>query len=425
MSHTTQTVGDPPAPARRGSPRVAMLCLHTSPLDQPGSGDAGGMNVYVREVALALAAAGSVVDIFTRGSRTQHSVAIGNAVVVHHIAAGPDGPVSKEDLPGYLPEITAGILSGGFGPYDVVHSHYWMSGIVGLELAARWDVPLVHTMHTMAKVKRRLQHDADEPDSRVEAETVLAARATRLTANTAAEADELVADYGAARGHIDLVAPGVNLQVFRPEGPRIWIGDAGHTPGPAADPLRIAFAGRIQKLKGPQVLLRALGLLARKRPDIDVELAIIGSRSGSKELNLSRLIAEEHLEHTAHRLPPAPADQLAAWFRAADVVAVPSYSESFGLVAMEAQACGTPVLAHDVGGLRHSVADGSTGVLVADLDARSWAEAIAHAATHRQGLRRMGSAAVVRSRAFSWAHTATAALDSYARAAADRARDRS
>ncbi|WP_417219333.1 glycosyltransferase [Arthrobacter sp.] len=416
---------DSPDPSGRASgrtPRVAMLCLHTSPLDQPGSGDAGGMNVYVRETALALAAAGALVDVFTRSARPRDPDVLADGVVVHHIPAGPDGPVSKEDLPRHLPDITAGILQGGFGPYDVVHSHYWISGVVGLELAARWDIPLVHTMHTMAKVKRRLQHDADEPDSRVEAETVLATRATRLTANTAAEADELVADYGAPAARIDVVAPGVDLEVFRPEGTRIWIGDAGHTPGPAANPLRIAFAGRIQKLKGPHILLRALGLLARLRPDIDVELAIIGSRSGSKELDLARLIADEHLEHTAHRLPPAPADQLAAWFRAADVVAVPSYSESFGLVAMEAQACGTPVLAHDVGGLRHSVAAGSTGILVPDLDAGSWADAIAQVATRRDQLRVMGSAAVVRSRAFSWSHTATAALDCYARAAADHVR---
>lgn len=421
MRHAIDSPQPLPGPPRRAAPRVAMLCLHTSPLDQPGSGDAGGMNVYVRHTALALAAAGAAVDIFTRSPHAREAVGIAAGVVVHHIAAGPDGPVAKEDLPQYVPQITAGILAGGFGQYDVVHSHYWISGLVGLELAGRWDVPLVHTMHTMAKVKRRLQRDADEPDDRVEAETLLAAWATRLTANTAAEAGELASDYGAAPAHIDLVAPGVDLDVFHPEGPRIWIGDAGHTPGPAADPLRIAFAGRIQKLKGPHILLRALGLLARARPDLDVELAIIGSRSGSKELNLARLIAEEHLEHTAHRLPPAPADELAAWFRAADVVAVPSYSESFGLVAMEAQACGTPVLAHDVGGLRHSVADGSTGVLVPDLRARSWAEAIAHAAAHRGELRAMGRAAVARSKDFSWAHTATAALDSYARAAADRA----
>lgn len=421
MPHTTDTPGRPPVAASRRHPRVAMLCLHTSPLEQPGSGDAGGMNVYVREVALALAAGGAVVDIFTRSPRAHEPVRLVDRVVVHHVPAGPDGPVSKEELPAHLPEITAAIVSGGFGPYDVVHSHYWISGLVGLGLARAWGLPLVHTMHTMAKVKRRHQPDADEPDSRVEAETLLAQQATRLTANTAAEAGELVTDYGAVPERIDVVAPGVDLGVFHPEGPRTWFGDAGHTPGPAADPLRIAFAGRIQKLKGPHILLRALGLLARRRPDIDVELAIIGSRSGTKELDLARLIAEEHLEHTAHRLPPAPAGDLAAWFRAAHIVAVPSYSESFGLVAMEAQACGTPVLAHDVGGLRHSVANGSTGVLVADLDAESWAEAIAHAATHRGGIETMGRAAVVRSREFSWAHTAAATRGSYARAAAETA----
>lgn len=421
MTYATGTANQLPPSVGSQPLCVAILCLHTSPLDQPGSGDAGGMNVYVREVALAMAASGMVVEIFTRGPRNAPPVSLDERVTVHHIPAGPDGPVAKEDLPAYLPEITASIASGTYGPFDIIHSHYWMSGIVGLELAGRWELPLVHTMHTLAKVKRRLQQDAEETDSRVEAETVLARHATRLTANSKAEAEELVTDYEAERDRIDLVVPGVNLETFHPEGPRTWIADAGHTPGPAVDPLRLVFAGRIQKLKGPQVLLRALGLLARTRSDIEVELAIIGSRSGSKDLDLARLIDEEHLQEIAHLLPPSPADELAAWFRAADVVAVPSYSESFGLVAMEAQACGTPVLAHDVGGLRHSVADGSTGVLVPDLSAESWAEAIAHAATNRAEIARMGRTAVERSHGFSWVHTATATRASYARAAVDSA----
>ncbi|MGP5071554.1 glycosyltransferase [Arthrobacter rhombi] len=421
MTHATDTAAPSPTAATSHPLRVAMLCLHTSPLDQPGSGDAGGMNVYVREVAQAMAAAGLVVEIFTRGPRNTPPVFLNERVTVHHIPAGPDGPVAKEGLPAYLPEITASIADGDYGPFDIIHSHYWMSGLVGLELAERWEVPLVHTMHTLAKVKRRLQQDAEETDSRVEAETLLARQATRLTANSRAEADELVNDYGAERTRIDLVVPGVNLSTFHPAGPQMWIAEAGHTPGPAIDPLRLVFAGRIQKLKGPQVLLRALGLLARTRPDIEVELAIIGSRSGSKDLDLARLIDEEQLHQIAHLLPPSPAHELAAWFRAADVVAVPSYSESFGLVAMEAQACGTPVLAHDVGGLRHSVADGSTGVLVPDLSAESWAEAITHAATHRTEIAHMGKTAVERSHGFSWVHTATATRASYAKAASDSA----
>ncbi|MDN5755208.1 MAG: glycosyltransferase [Arthrobacter sp.] len=421
MTHAPHPATHLPDPENSPPLHVAMLCLHTSPLDQPGSGDAGGMNVYVREVALAMASSGLLVDIFTRGPRGTESVSLNERVRVHHVPAGPDGPLAKEDLPDHLPEITARIAGGDHGPFDIIHSHYWMSGIVGLELASRWELPLVHTMHTLAKVKRRLQQDAEESDRRVEAETQLARRATRLTANSQAEADELVTDYGAEPSRIDLVVPGVNLQTFHPEGPRMWVADAGHTPGPAVDPLRLVFAGRIQKLKGPQVLLRALGLLARTRPDIEVELAIIGSRSGSKDLDLARLIDEEQLQEIAHLLPPSPADELAAWFRAADVVAVPSYSESFGLVAMEAQACGTPVLAHDVGGLRHSVADGSTGVLVPDLSAESWAEAIAHAATHRDDVARMGHTAVARSHGFSWMHTATATRASYARATIDSA----
>lgn len=459
-AETTETNGvriRTPDEGGRGPLRIAMLSLHTSPLAQPGTGDAGGMNVYVRQVALALAERGARIEIFTRGPSTGPQ-AIADGVRVHQVPAGPAGPLPKESLPRYLPELAAAIAARCPSDVDLIHSHYWMSGLVGLDLAARWSVPLVHTMHTLAKVKRRLQSDADESDRRVAAETRLAREATRLTANTVEERDELVKYYGADAQRIDLVPPGVELEVFRPDGPRRWdfgppaAGDrrppagndggaaplVGNTGGKvllAADdggraPLarndggravRLLFAGRIQKLKGPQILVRAVGQLSRTRPDLAVELVVLGARSGARELDLQRIAAEEGVTDRLRLLPPVPAPELAAWLRTADVVGVPSYSESFGLVALEAQACGTPVIAHDVGGLRHSVVDGSTGILVEGLDPVHWAHAIASLADDPGAAQALAQNAVVHAQGFSWTRSGDASLASYTRALAARA----
>lgn len=424
---------EPPSGAGGGL-RIAMLSLHTSPLAQPGSGDAGGMNVYVRQLAAALAGRGVGVDIFTRAVDGTGTTVLGNGVTVHHMAAGPEGPLSKERLPEFLPEIVAAIQKCCSGRFDLIHSHYWMSGLAGLELARDWGVPLVHTMHTMGKVKRRHHADADEPDVRLSAELRLVAESARITANTPAEVRELVSLYSADPSMVDVVPPGVDLGIFRPDGPRQWRGFHGGAPAatgaaetapdaaaPAPDtmvrrPLRLLFAGRIQKLKGPHILVRALGVLNRTRPDLAVELAVIGARSGAPELNLHRLVAEEGVEREVGLLPPVPPDELAGWFRGADLVAVPSYSESFGLVAMEAQACGTPVLAHDVGGLRHTVLDGETGVLLPDLDPGRWAAALAGLADAPERLAAYGEAAARHAARFDWSRTAEAALGSYGRA---------
>lgn len=393
-----------------------MLSLHTSPLIQPGSGDAGGMNVYVRQLSSELSKYGVHVDIFTRAVDGTGTVHLSDGVTVHHIAAGPRGPLSKEKLPRYLPEIVDAINACCSGRFDLLHSHYWMSGVAGIELARDWDVPLVHTMHTMGRVKKQHQADANEPDRRLEAESRLVLEADRLTANTPAEVGELVSLYGAAPDRIDVVPPGVDLHVFRPDGPVRWSGFGAPAGATERPPLRLLFAGRIQKLKGPHILVRALGLLARTRPDLAFELAVLGSLSGAPELNLHRLVAEEGVGDRVRLLPPVPAGELAEWFRGADLVAVPSYSESFGLVAMEAQACGTPVLAHDVGGLPHTVLDGETGLLVGDLDPENWAKALVRLAEQPNQLVWWAAAAARHAGGFSWARTTEAALGSYARA---------
>ena len=243
------------------------------------------------------------------------------------------------------------------------------------------------------------------------------ASASRLTANTPAEITELREHYGADPARVDIVPPGVDLSVFRPSRGRAdWPCGEAANGACAHRHLRVLFAGRIQKLKGPHILVRALGVLARTRPDLDVRLTIIGALSGTPELNLHRLVAEEGIAERVRHLDPLPPAELAAWFRAADVVAVPSYSESFGLVAMEAQACGTPVAAHDVGGLRHTVVHGRTGVLVPDLSPESWAAALARLADAPLATAQLGSGAAEFAAGFSWARTAEAASASYAHA---------
>ncbi|KAA0976544.1 glycosyltransferase [Paeniglutamicibacter gangotriensis] len=389
--------------------RIAMISLHTSPLEQPGSGDAGGMNVYIRHLALALAADGTQVDVYVRAAEMDRATEMAPGVICHEVQAGPVGQLSKDELAEHLGQSAAAIASyaSHLAPYDVIHSHYWLSGLVGLELSRGWGIPLVHTMHTMGKVKK-ISAQSEESAARIRGEMLLCTDADRLTANTPAEIDELIHLYGADPQRLDIVEPGVDLATFHP-----GVCERRES-GPNA--LRVLFAGRIQKLKGPQILVRALGVLARERPDLDVKLSVIGARSGSKELNLQKLVEAEKVEHLVRFSLPMPAEHLAKAFRCADVVAVPSYSESFGLVALEAQACGTPVLARRVGGLPHAVRDGETGILVDGPDPATWAVALAKLAVDEPLRTELGTSAAAFAADHGWEKTAVSALDSYSRA---------
>lgn len=386
-------------------PRVAMLSVHTSPLDQPGTGDAGGLNVYVTDLSRALARLGARVEIFTRATSSRQADLVeldagDSRVLVRHVLAGPFEGLDKNDLPGQLCAFTAGVLrtEAGRAPhwYDVVHSHYWLSGQVGWLVADRWDVPLVHTMHTLAKVKNAslAAGDTPEPAGRVIGEEQVVAAADALVASTAEEATDLVDLYDADPAALHIVAPGVDLGLFHPTYPI----HSTHPIQPAgrADPdmvgraaLRarlglpanrqvVLFAGRIQALKAPDVLVRALAVLAATGRPVPL-LVVLGGPSGRPTAlrELEALAAASGVgPHVLFR-PPVPRVQLADWYRAADLVAMPSRSESFGLVAAEAQACGTPVVASAVGGLRTVVQDGVTGRLVPSHDPVLWADAIA------------------------------------------------
>nr|WP_104160012.1 D-inositol-3-phosphate glycosyltransferase [Arthrobacter sp. ZGTC212] len=401
--------------------RVAMLSLHTSPLEQPGSGDAGGMNVYVRSVAVELAATGVEVEIFTRATdrHQRPSVELVPGVTVRHVEAGPRRKIAKEALPGLEAALAASVTGSHPFPshrhFDVIHSHYWISGTAGLAAARAWDLPLVHTMHTMARVKNlRLQAgEKPEPRVRIDGEQDIVGGATRLIANTSTEAAELESLYGANPRAVDVVAPGVDLQVFSSRNS----GAARARLGVPRGVFHVVFAGRIQRMKGPQVLIRAAAELHARRPDIPLHVTVLGAGSGADVLDLAPLADSLGLHGQVTLHPPVEAAVLADWFRAADVVAVPSFSESFGLVALEAQACGTPVLAANVGGLPKAVEHGRTGLLVDGHESGRWSAELERL-YDEEGMRRaLGYGAAVHAAAFGWKRTATLTAQSYLQAA--------
>jgi D-inositol-3-phosphate glycosyltransferase len=418
-----------PAVSRSSLPRrVATLSVHTSPLEQPGTGDAGGMNVYIVEVARRLAQAGVEVEIFTRATRSDlpRVVEMAPGVSVRHVMAGPYEGLAKEELPAQLCAFTTGVLRAEAarapGWYDLVHSHYWLSGQVGWLAKDRWGVPLVHTAHTLAKVKNLLLADGDtpEPKARVIGEEQVVAEAERLVANTPTEARELIDLYDADVDRVAVVEPGVDLDRFRP-GRR---GAARRRFGLPPDAYVVAFVGRIQPLKAPDVLLRAAADLRARDPGIGRNLfvAVCGGPSGSgleRPAALMELAAELGISDTVRFLPPQPGDALADLYRAADLVAVPSHNESFGLVALEAQACGTPVVAAAVGGLVTAVRDGISGVLVDGHNPADWARVVGSLLGAPGQRRKLARGALEHARNFSWSRTASGLLAVYRDAVAE------
>lgn len=396
----------------RAPRRVAMLSVHTSPLHQPGTGDAGGMNVYIVELARQLAELGTEVEIFTRATTGALAprAELAPGVLVRHVDAGPYEGLAKEDLPAQLCAFTHGVMQAWAGHrpgyYDLVHSHYWLSGHVGWLAAQRWGVPLVHAMHTMAKVKNAAlaTGDTPEPPARVIGETQIVRAADRLVANTAEEADQLVRHYDADPQRTAVVHPGVNLDTFRPADGRAA---ARARLGLPADALIPLFAGRIQPLKAPDILLHAVRLLLDAQPRLRERLVVpvVGGPSGSgmaRPEGLQKLAAKLGIADVVCFRPPVDQQALADWYRAASVLVMPSYSESFGLVAIEAQACGTPVVAASVGGLPVAVRDGSSGFLVPGHEPAAYAEVLGRFAANPDLGTRMGAAAARHAQSFGW-----------------------
>ena len=403
----------------RSPRRIATISLHTSPLDQPGTGDAGGLNVYVVEVSKRLAERGIEVEIFTRAvcRDTPPTVELVPGVLVRNVVAGPFEELDKNALPGQICPFTFGVLrtEAAYAPgrYDLLHAHYWLSGQVAAVAAERWGVPLVQSMHTLGKVKNLALAfgDCAEPTARIRGEGEVVAAADRLVANTAEEARQLIDLYGADPWRVETVNPGVDLSLFRPASGVASGLALRRRLGLAPDALVLAFAGRIQPLKGPDVVLRAAASLLRLCPSLAGRLVvvIVGGPSGSEvgaPGRLAGLAASLGIASGVRFEAPCPQAELADWYRAADVVLVPSHSESFGLVALEAQACGTPVVAAAVGGLRTAVRDTVSGVLVEGHDPEVWARVLADLVFSPGRLLQLSAGAREHAAAFNWPATA-------------------
>jgi D-inositol-3-phosphate glycosyltransferase len=404
--------------SRRGPRRIAIISVHTSPLDQPGTGDAGGMNVYMVEVARRLAARGTEVEMFTRAvcRDTPPQAELAPGVTVHSVPAGPFEELDKYSLPAQVCPFTVEVLraeaAAEAGRYDLVHSHYWLSGKVGAAVAGRWGVPLVQSMHTLGAVKNAslAAGDTAEPAERIRGEHEVVAAADRLIANTDEEAGQLARYYSAAPRQVRTVNPGVSLSVFKP----------GPAPAGAADRARLGirrdavvltFAGRVQPLKGPDVFLKTAARLVAEDPSLRDRLVpvMVGGPSGNASRadpdRMRQMASALGIGDIVRFEPPCPQPELADWYRAATLVLTPSHSESFGLVALEAQACGTPVVATAVGGLRTAVRDGYSGVLVNGHDPASWADAIRSLLAAPGRLAALSHGAVCHASAFGWSAT--------------------
>ncbi|WKZ48821.1 MAG: glycosyltransferase [Anaerolineales bacterium] len=355
--------------------RVAMLSYHTCPLATLGGKDTGGMNVYVRELTRQLGKMGIHVDVFTRSQddhvpHVLHELGYGNRVV--HIPAGPEHPVPKQELANYIPEFVEGIKSFVCDKkihYDVIHSHYWMSGIAAASLSDLWaGAPIVHMFHTLGEMKNRIARSDEEREGayRIEGERQVIRRADRIVVATLAELTQLRFLYKADASKMVVIPPGVNVSRFYP----IPSDEAKEFVGLKPDDRMILFVGRIEPLKGVDTLLEAMSCLQMKesRP---VHLAIIGGdpsaspeKMNAEMARLKNLCEVLGLDQSVVFLGVRDQDKLSYYYSAAEVVVMPSHYESFGMVALEAMACGTPVIASEVGGLAYLVRDGETGFTI-------------------------------------------------------------
>jgi D-inositol-3-phosphate glycosyltransferase len=383
---------------------LAVLSLHSSPLAQPGTGDSGGMNVYVRELAASLAQSGVGTTVYVRrwDDDLPREVAVEPGFRVVHIDAGPP-PLAKEDLPETVDRFTDGVAEALLDrPADVLHANYWLSGVAGHRLKHRLDLPLVSTFHTLARVKA--ETGDPEPQRRIDAEAEVIGCSDVIVANGVEEVAQLQSLYGADPSRIEIVAPGVEHAFFSPgdrRGARRALGLGDH-------PV-LLFVGRIQPLKGLQVAVGTLAALGRP----EAELVVVGGPSGAEgEAELAavlRLADQLGVRRQLRFVAPQPHHLLSTSYRAADVVLVPSRSESFGLVALEAAACGIPVVAAAVGGLRTLVQHERTGILVDQRDPAVFAEAVRSLLDDPVRAATMGEAASAHARRYTWS-TAAARL---------------
>jgi len=412
--------------------RIALISFHTSPLATLGGKDTGGMNVYVRDVARELGRRGIATDIFTRSQGSESlriDPRLGTNVRVIHVPAGPEAPLPKHVLHQYVPAFAEWICrfaaqpdeARSNRPYDVIHAHYWLSGLVAESLRRCWGVKFVMTFHTLAELKNQVAERAQdrESDLRLRSECHLCSVADRITANTSVEKTQLVRLYGAGSSRIRVVPPGVDLARFRP----IEQSYARKVIGIPAHQRLILFAGRIERLKGIDALFRAIAMLRERRTDWDwgkVSVAVIGGDPSAAGQQANEEMARLHALRSALGLDDVIAflgardqDVLQYYYAAAEVLVMPSHYESFGMVALEAMACGTPVIASDVGGLSTLVQHNKTGLRVRANDPGALARAIEQLLDDDALRRRMGHAAACYAEDYSWQRVVDLLLNVY------------
>lgn len=414
--------------------RIAMLSVHTCPLAALGGKDTGGMNVYVRELSRELGRRGVMVDVFTRSQdpSVPHLVEPWPGVRVVHVPAGPEAPYDRRQVFQFLPEFVERVrtfAASEGAAYDLIHGHYWLSGWAALQLRESWGAPVVQMFHTLGRLKESSAGSGAlrEAPERAEVEALVMRRANRIVAATPADREQMIELYGADPGRIAVIAPGVDLELFRPiprEEARAYVGLAG-----CREHL-LLFVGRLDPVKGLNVLFEALCLLLRDLGTdgrLGVCLAVIGGDSESLEaLRDEATCLDEVRERYGLRemvafLGSRGQETLPYYYSAADLCVMPSLYESFGLVALEAMACGTPVVASRVGGLPYLVRDGETGLLVPENDAPALAQALKELLSQPELRERFGRRALEVAREYSWQRVASESLALYEEVLAPRA----
>jgi D-inositol-3-phosphate glycosyltransferase len=388
--------------------RVAMLSYHTCPLAALGGKDTGGMNVYVRELTRSLGRTGIRVDVFTRSQDEHvphviHDLGNGNRVI--HIPAGPEIPLPRDGLSEYILPFTEGIrrfTGKEKTKYDLIHSHYWLSGLAGLSLRQTWHIPVVHMFHTLGAMKTRLGGTLEDPQ-RSTAEQAILSEAKRIIAATPAERMQLQMLYRADLRKVVVIPPGVDLELFHPHP----ASEVCHQIGLPQDAQMVLYVGRIERLKGLETLLRAAALLQRRgflAPSCPCVM-VIGGDPGNPHAEMQHLQGLRDSLSVANVvtfLGKRPQTELPSYYSAAQAVVMPSQYESFGMVALEAMACGTPVVASGVGGLLYLIRDGRTGFHIPDSDPAALADKLQRLLSDERLRQELGRHAANVARAYSW-----------------------
>jgi D-inositol-3-phosphate glycosyltransferase len=404
--------------------RIAMISYHTCPLATLGGKDTGGMNVYVRDLTRQLGQMGIHVDIFTRSQddhvpHVLHELGYGNRVV--HVPAGPEHPISKEELVDYIPEFVEGIKAFTCEKkikYDIIHSHYWMSGLAAASLSDAWGgTPIVHMFHTLGEMKNRIARSPEEREGeyRINGEKQVLRRADRVVVATVAELTQLRFLYK-ANGNMVVIPPGVDVSHFYP----IPADEAKMYVGLKPEDRMVLFVGRIEPLKGVDTLIQAMSCLQLKEKNRPVHLAIIGGDPGASPeemtvemARLQKLCDDLMVDQTVVFLGKRDQDKLPYYYSAAELVVMPSHYESFGMVALEAMACGTPVIASEVGGLAYLVRDGETGFTIPDQEPEELCDKISWLLNDKELHETMSARAVEYAQDYAWEKIAKQIVEVY------------